>query len=231
LRLLVGGVLGIAPESLRFAYGPHGKPTLAGPQASSVHFSLSRADDLALIAIAPGTPLGVDVEALREQPGLLDVADRYFDLGEAAALAGMTQADRMRAFYRYWTCKEAVAKARGEGLSIGLDRIQLECQAGTPARLIAVAGSTVEAAAWSLMEVRPAPGFLAAIASRARTQPPCPVTLDVARAVCRAAHGRVISETARVRHRARGSPPSAGARTLGTAPRAPRAGTAPSNPS
>jgi 4'-phosphopantetheinyl transferase len=61
LRQLLGGYIGVAPEALSFAYGQYGKPRLADPSAS-VEFNLAHSAALAVVAVAHGAIVGVDVE-------------------------------------------------------------------------------------------------------------------------------------------------------------------------
>jgi 4'-phosphopantetheinyl transferase len=48
------------------------------------------------------------------------IAERFFSAEEALELAQSAAAERWHAFYRYWSRKEAYAKARGEGLTLAL---------------------------------------------------------------------------------------------------------------
>ncbi|MBS0508641.1 MAG: 4-phosphopantetheinyl transferase family protein, partial [Proteobacteria bacterium] len=50
------------------------------------------------------------------------LAQRFFSPQEVQDLLATPQADRAKAFVRIWTLKEAYVKARGEGLSIPLNR-------------------------------------------------------------------------------------------------------------
>ncbi|MHA6761791.1 4'-phosphopantetheinyl transferase family protein [Streptacidiphilus sp. PAMC 29251] len=91
----------------------HGRPALADPPGP-LHFSLSHGGDLVLIGIA-AVPIGVDVEGL---PGADAVAELVSVLhpGEQAELAVLPADQRISAFARLWTRKEAYLKAIGTGL-------------------------------------------------------------------------------------------------------------------
>src|SRR5579862_3924329 len=97
-----------------------GKPH--APQ-SGLDFNLSHARDHALIAFAREQPIGVDLESTTRRIEIDDLARRFFSHGEADALSALPATLRHAAFLRVWTCKEAVLKAIGEGLSFGLDRV------------------------------------------------------------------------------------------------------------
>jgi 4'-phosphopantetheinyl transferase len=184
LRTLLGRLSGDSPAAIQFAYGPHGKPALApdgsGPAA---HFSVSHSEDLALIALGAGQPLGVDLEAVRPIADLEQIATRFFTPAEARTIATVPPAQRTLAFLLCWTRKEAFAKALGGGLSVPLDSYQVACHPGEPARLVDVAGDPTEAARWSVFDLRPTPGFVSAVVVRARPAPPEVTALDVDREV------------------------------------------------
>lgn len=118
LRMILGWYLGRHPARLRLIAGAHGKPHLAGGAGvRSLRFNLAHADDLALVAVARGREVGVDVE--REQPERADlaVARRMFAPREAEALAALPPLLRARAFFTLWTIREAYAKGTGLGLA------------------------------------------------------------------------------------------------------------------
>jgi 4'-phosphopantetheinyl transferase len=98
--------------------GPGGKPRLAtAPQRLS--FNLSHSAGLALVAIAPGgTPVGVDVERLKERRDLARIAARWLPNPDATAVIAAPPGDeRQRLFYGAWTRHEARVKCTGAGLA------------------------------------------------------------------------------------------------------------------
>jgi 4'-phosphopantetheinyl transferase len=161
MRRLLGAACGRDPAGLVFAYGPAGKPSLAGgPQ-----FNLSHTGDIGALAIAD-FELGIDIELVR--PVERDVAARFFAADEVARLDGLTDQDWLAAFYRCWTCKEAFIKARGEGLGKALDTFSVGWEGDGTARLLRVEGDARQAARWTLWGFAPAEGIAGAIAGRRR---------------------------------------------------------------
>jgi 4'-phosphopantetheinyl transferase len=99
---------------LDFATAEHGKPYL--PAAPQLQFNLSHSHEMALVAVAQGFEVGVDVEWFRPLPQCMAIAERFFPPLEAAALADLALAEREQEFFRRWTGIEAKLKARGVGL-------------------------------------------------------------------------------------------------------------------
>jgi 4'-phosphopantetheinyl transferase len=122
LRMILGLYVGGPAADLRFGNRPcrtcgasHGKPYLRPPH-DSLKFSLSHCDDVALVAVARGTDVGVDVERIREPSGYEALAADLMSVEESRALAGVPDGSRGTAFLRWWTRLEASAKATGDGL-------------------------------------------------------------------------------------------------------------------
>lgn len=118
LRLILSRYTGIAPEAVRFQYGPHGKPALE-PRAETA-FNLSHSGEKALCAVALTADLGVDLEACGENREFHKVARRFFAAAEYEQLAALPAADQLAAFYQCWSAKEALIKAWGLGLNAPL---------------------------------------------------------------------------------------------------------------
>jgi 4'-phosphopantetheinyl transferase len=128
------------PDTIRFEYGPHGKPSVPG-----FEFNLSHADDLGLLAIRRGGPTGVDVERVDRPLDHLAIANKYFSPDDARDLSNQPADQRSEHFFRLWTRREAVLKAFGLGVA-GLDHFaELEHQCTTHAFI-------------------PEPGYVAALA-------------------------------------------------------------------
>ena len=120
-----------------------------------------------LIALADGGGrVGVDLEWQRPRPRALELAKRYFTTTEHAWLATMADPrEREQAFLRLWCAKEAVLKAHGRGIAFGLDRINfVDGPAGL--RLVECHPDLGDPADWVLQALRPAPGYLGALAWR-----------------------------------------------------------------
>lgn len=162
LRRLLGLYLARPPESLRFAYGAHGKPTLAG--VHGLHFNLSHSHELALYAFARGRELGVDLEHLRPDLAGEEIAARFFSAREVSMLGALPAESRTRGFFNCWTRKEAYIKARGEGLSHPLDAFDVSLAPGEPAALLGTRGDPHELTRWTLHAPDAGEDYAAALA-------------------------------------------------------------------
>lgn len=186
LREILAGYLGCAPEEVGLAYGARGKPRLATPETSPpLGFNLSHCEDLALVAVAAGLELGVDLERIRPIPKAERLAARYFTPAERRALPGGDAAsaeapeaeapdgrDRLaysRAFLELWCCKEAYLKATAEALSRPLGSFEVAMgPPGTPPRLMQVDGDAAAVAGWSLTRIEGLAGHAAVLAAPAQ---------------------------------------------------------------
>ncbi|MGH9867320.1 MAG: 4'-phosphopantetheinyl transferase family protein [Candidatus Polarisedimenticolia bacterium] len=163
MRVILAGYLDADPRKLSFRYTDRGKPELAG-HGGSLRFNLSDSEDLAILGIADGRRIGVDVERLTEVPEMDDIARNHFSEHELQQYAGAAPASRTRCFYNAWTRKEAWLKARGDGLSAELSGFDVTLAIGRPARLLEVRGERGEAQRWCLYACTPAAGYVAAVA-------------------------------------------------------------------
>jgi 4'-phosphopantetheinyl transferase len=160
LREILAGYVGVAPASLTFASGPLGKPALVEPR--SLRFNLSHSGGLALVAVALGREVGVDLEAHRPLPDLDALAECCFSPGERRALAAVPEAQRLVSFFDGWARKEAFLKLLGDGLARPLDSFDVTLSPGEPALLVRVAGDSISA--WTLHSVQVGPGHAGALA-------------------------------------------------------------------
>lgn len=122
-RLLLGRYTGREPESLEFSTGRFGKPFVDLPSSDSdFHFNLSHASEIAAVAISRIGPIGVDVERLRQTTDIPRLVRRYFSEDEVVRFGQVHIEQHTPWFFRMWTCKEAVSKALGCGLSEPVSR-------------------------------------------------------------------------------------------------------------
>jgi 4'-phosphopantetheinyl transferase len=154
LRLLLGRYLKIAPEEVRFAYGPYGKPSLANEhEARGLRFNASHSHELAVYAFVQEREIGVDVEYVKSQFAGEDIARHFFSAYEIEKLMALPADERSAAFFRCWTRKEAYIKALGSGLSHPLDQFDVTLTAHEPAALLRDAQDAEAIARWSMFNL------------------------------------------------------------------------------
>ena len=166
LRGILARYQAIEPAQIAFAYEAAGKPYLPSERAGGIAFNLSHSGDLCLIAVGLLPQVGVDIERKEPADQLDKIAARFFAPGEVETLARLPESARLDAFYVCWTRKEAFIKALGTGVAYGLERFEVSLAPGDPPRLLSLAGEPEEAAAWTLADLAPAPGYAAALAAR-----------------------------------------------------------------
>ncbi len=165
LRGILGGYLNQAPECLSFCYSSHGRPALAGESdGKAIRFNVSHSYGAALYAVTRGREVGIDLERIRFDLEVAEIAERFFSRREVSMLRTLPTAAQRQAFFRCWTRKEAYIKARGEGLSLPLDQFDVSLAPGEPAAVLGLQGAPAEASHWSLQELTPGPGYVAALA-------------------------------------------------------------------
>ncbi len=164
LRAILGRYVESAPSDLQFEHADFGKPYLAGESSHNIFFNLSHSDNVALVAVTATAPVGIDVERVRAIPDWNRVANRFFSSSENAALSGVDQQHRERAFYNCWTRKEAIIKATGEGLSACLDAFDVTLEPGEPAAVLHDRRSVNNGQTWRLQHLDPADEFVGAVA-------------------------------------------------------------------
>lgn len=121
LRLAAGRLLGRAATSVQVdrtcpdCAQPHGKPRIV--DGDGLEVSVSHSGQRVAVALTFGAALGVDVEELNRT---LD----HVAMGRSV-LAGTEAAADVTTFLAYWTCKEAVLKATGDGLRVPLTSLTI----------------------------------------------------------------------------------------------------------
>jgi 4'-phosphopantetheinyl transferase len=172
LRAILGRSLGADPAALEFAYGPRGKPALAGPWAGAGwHFNLAHSGDLALLALTRAGPVGVDLERIRPVTDSTRLVSRFFSPREDAAFRALPEEQKPAAFLRLWTRKEAWLKATGEGITQSLGQVEVSFLPGEPPRLLSLPGGPEALSGWRLHDVDAGPACVAALATVAEAGP------------------------------------------------------------
>ncbi len=116
-RRILSGFLGIPLDDGDFLRNPQGKPFL---KDRSLKFNLSHSGEYALLAVSKREDVGVDLQKKRDDADAERLARRFFSARERDWVGS-----DLEKFYVLWTRKEAALKALGEGLRIGLDRVDV----------------------------------------------------------------------------------------------------------
>jgi 4'-phosphopantetheinyl transferase len=164
LRRLLGEYLGRSPETLRFDYGPNGKPALARDLGDAdLTFNLANSDGWALIACTLDRPLGVDLEAIRPIPDLDGLARQCLTPAELVAWRALPSPDQLAAFYRIWARKESYLKARGGGLSISLTATHVTFDPHPTPRMLDLRDLPAAERHYSSVDLAAVPGYASAL--------------------------------------------------------------------
>ncbi len=158
LRAILSAYLKVSDDNLQFSEGENGKPRLTRvANAGSIEFNLSHSHEKALIAVAHGRVVGVDIEFVNNDFAFHDVANHFFTHREVAALTALPPVLQRRSFYKCWTSKEAFLKAKGVGLSGVLDEVEITYDAGNRVEIHAAVPG------WWLTEIDPCDGYEGAL--------------------------------------------------------------------
>lgn len=166
LRTLLGRYLQVAASAVTFMHGPEGKPALGYEfHSADLRFNVAHSQGLAIAAFSRGREVGVDLEQVRPLQDAWKIVDQFFSPREKALMAQLPPECQLEAFFHCWTRKEAVLKARGDGLSFPLDQVEVSLLPGDPARLVQVEDQPGESCRWRLLDLVPDEGFVGALAA------------------------------------------------------------------
>jgi 4'-phosphopantetheinyl transferase len=165
LRALLSRYTNMAPETIQFAYGKYGKPSLpqATRESAQIEFNVAHSGNTAAFAFTRIGNIGIDIEQIRTDFDADDIAQRYFSAAEISSLGQTSLAARHAAFFSCWTRKEAFLKAKGVGLSYSLKQFDVTVSPTSPARLLSTRPDAKEAARWSMKSFDLARGYAATV--------------------------------------------------------------------
>jgi 4'-phosphopantetheinyl transferase len=161
LRKCLGHYLERPPESVELGYTELGRPVF--PADDKIQFSISHTQDLVALAVTDGAHIGIDLEAVQPQVDLFELAERVFSSEDLALFQAHPSGEKLAAFYRAWTRKEAYLKARGEGIAEGLQRISVSMD---PEEVLSIQDRRHESAAekWHLLSLPLPAGYAGTVA-------------------------------------------------------------------
>lgn len=166
LRRLLGKYLGRHPGDVGLSYGQQGKPQVHSADGTpEIQFNLSHCDAVALFAFARDSAIGVDVERQRPLEDMAQLVDQCLTVRERQSLDGLTEEERLLAFWRCWTQKEALSKAIGLGLNMPLKSIEVRAHPLLPPAILSVSEPSDDGRPWSCHELSIA-GHVAMLVAR-----------------------------------------------------------------
>ncbi len=127
LRTVLGRTLGIAPVDVPIVRGARGRPQLACE--AEPDFNISHTAGVALIGIARGVRIGVDIERCDRGINVEGIARKFMTANERATLATLETDAARKQLLRLWTCKEAMSKATGDALAAPFARLDVDVAA------------------------------------------------------------------------------------------------------
>lgn len=163
LRMILARYLCLNPVQLKFQTNAFGKPLLLD-DGSALSFNLSRSSKLALLAVAVGREVGIDIEFMRAEFATEEIAQRFFSCIEVRQLRLIDPQFWKAAFFNCWTRKAAYIKARGRGLFLPPEQFDVSIGPDEPPSLLANRLEPDEPARWSLRQLFPATGYAATVA-------------------------------------------------------------------
>jgi 4'-phosphopantetheinyl transferase len=163
LRLILARYLHTRSDQFDFSLNEFGKPSLAHPHAAGIEFNLSHSNEWALYAFVRHRLVGIDIEYMRNDLDFNALARQSFSPQENTVLRTLTGEDKMQAFFRGWTSKEAFAKALGKGFSQAFDHFTVEILPSRPPALLHQEENTSEPSCWSFISLDAAPGYAATL--------------------------------------------------------------------
>lgn len=157
LRLLLSLYLQVPPRTLQIdrtcnqCGKPHGIPRLIEP-SSDLQFSVSHSGERVLFAVMRQVPVGVDVERVTPYIQADEMVHIVFNDEERIKWNTLPQERKKTGFCVYWTRKEAILKATGNGLVVPLTDLHVSAP-DEPPRLIKWFGRDEIAAKIRLFDV------------------------------------------------------------------------------
>jgi 4'-phosphopantetheinyl transferase len=167
LRRALGTYLKIGAREVRFCATANGKPEL--PASSDLRFNLSHTQGATVFAITRRRQVGIDVERIRQDTNVMELAERFFSRPEVDWLRSQAASEHIASFFSCWTAKEAYIKAQGEGLSMPLGSFSILPIPATAKLELKVYADPQESKRWTMWRLELGSDLRAALAIEGET--------------------------------------------------------------
>ncbi len=166
-REILAKYLKCVPNAIKFKKNYYGKPFLR-ENKKKIYFNLSHSHEIALLAVAKKRRIGVDIEAIRTNFDVINIAEQFFSTPEIEILQSIPGNLRTKAFFDCWTRKEAFIKAVGRGLSYPLKEFSVAFSPFERAQLISLENIYIKPENWRIIELNIADNYAAAAAMESK---------------------------------------------------------------
>jgi 4'-phosphopantetheinyl transferase len=162
LRFIISGYLNCQAKDIVFEKLPRGKPYLLNyPQ---LHFNISHSNEKLLIALSKELPIGIDIEQIKMRKSIEDLVLRCLAPTEQSYWFALAKEQQLKAFYQFWTRKEAFVKATGFGIALGLE--QCVINPIKPTAFLTIPEQCGLVSEWQLMDLAIDINYCSAIAAQ-----------------------------------------------------------------
>lgn len=124
LRSILSTYTGIAAAEIKLQRNQHGKPLLA-ESMPAIQFNMTHTQSRLLIALSSENTVGIDIENRHRKVKMAQLAQKIMSGNELAYFQTLDQEQQVQVFFENWTAKEAYLKATGEGISAGMNQIEI----------------------------------------------------------------------------------------------------------
>lgn len=112
----------VLAQDWKISLGANGKPAISNSEiVSDVNFNIAHSHGVVVCAFSRSSLLGIDIEFKRIEKSYLHLAKRFFSKAEFEILRNLNSELQSQQFFKYWSLKEAYAKATGLGFQTAFD--------------------------------------------------------------------------------------------------------------
>lgn len=152
------------PECWQFSENEHGRPEIRiFGNIPPLRFNLSHTAGMAACAVVLKQPVGVDAENITRKINAMQIAKRYFTRPEIESLSELPETNQQTRFFQYWTLKESFSKAKGMGLTLGLDQYSLHETGSRDWHITCDPALKEDASRWRFWLLQPTPRHALAV--------------------------------------------------------------------
>ncbi len=166
LREILARYLNTTATGLPLRQATSGKPFLV--DHGHLRFNISHTGSTMLVAVARGREIGVDIERFDADVAIGELAETTLSRPERRVLDRLDGESARAAFLAFWTRKEALVKADGRGMSLGLSDVDVSDPAGLVTLWDEMMGGWTRSTRWLLRTPAFDAAHVAAVAAEGR---------------------------------------------------------------